>query len=169
MFLGLRKTKGVSDQDFQEQFQVSFFDRYGSVIEKHLKNGLLMQDCQRIYLSKKGLDLANVVMKGFVLLEKEKKDYDQTCCNVEVEEEAEGATKAENARKIKQMLEALPDKISQLKSLEVGINILDSDAAYDAVLITKFDSVETGGFTKTTRSIRRCPSLCLRCALQGPW
>lgn len=70
MFLGLRKTKGVSDQDFQEQFQVSFFDRYGSVIEKHLKNGLLMQDCQRIYLSKKGLDLANVVMSDFVGLEK---------------------------------------------------------------------------------------------------
>lgn len=61
-----------------------------------------------------------------------------------LKEEAEGATKAENARKIKQMLEELPDKIPQLKSLEVGINILDSDAAYDAVLITKFDSVEDG-------------------------
>ncbi len=41
-----------------------------------------------------------------------------------LKEEAEGATKAENARKIKQMLEELPDKIPQL--------------------ITKFDSVEDG-------------------------
>ena len=70
MFLGLRKTKGVSDQDFQEQFQVSFFDRYGSAIEKHLNNGLLLQDCQRIFLSEKGLDLANVVMSDFIELEK---------------------------------------------------------------------------------------------------
>jgi len=66
MFMGLRKTKGVSDDIFKERFGISFFEVYKDVIEKHLNNGLLLRENEVIYLSEKGLDLANTVMCDFV-------------------------------------------------------------------------------------------------------
>lgn len=53
---------------------------------------------------------------------------------------AEGAGREENALKIKSMLEALKGKISQIKYLEVGINISKSPMAFDAVLVTEFEN-----------------------------
>ncbi|MFP8487963.1 Dabb family protein [Gracilimonas sp. Q87] len=49
---------------------------------------------------------------------------------------AEGKTKAENAETIKKLLEDLPSKITELRSVEVGINVLDGDddAICDVVL-----------------------------------
>lgn len=55
-----------------------------------------------------------------------------------LKEFAEGACKKENAEKIKAMLEGLVGKIEQIKSCEVGVNVNDSDMAYDAVLISVF-------------------------------
>ncbi len=55
-----------------------------------------------------------------------------------LKDHAEGATREENAKKIKSQLEALPAKIPQIRSLEVGINRVPSDAAYDVALITEF-------------------------------
>ncbi len=66
MFMGLRKTQGVSDDEFKNRFSESFFELYGEVIEKHIKNGLLIKENDRIYLSSKGFDLANTVMCDFV-------------------------------------------------------------------------------------------------------
>ena len=43
---------------------------------------------------------------------------------------------------IKQKLEELPSKISEIKFFEIGINISDSPAAYDVVLVSEFLSVE---------------------------
>jgi hypothetical protein len=48
----------------------------------------------------------------------------------------------DRAEEIKKALETLPSKISQIKYFEVGVNISDSPAAYDVVLISEFDSVE---------------------------
>ncbi len=53
---------------------------------------------------------------------------------------AEGAPKAENAKKMKEMLLALPPVIPQIISLEVGIN--ENGGEYDAVLVTEFASYE---------------------------
>ena len=49
---------------------------------------------------------------------------------------AEGKTKAENTETMKKLLEDLPSKIEELKSVEVGINILqgDDNAICDIVL-----------------------------------
>ena len=61
-------------------------------------------------------------------------------------DEAEGHTRAENAQWMKEHLEALVGKIPELLSAEVGINIKESDAAYDAVLTATFrntDDMET--------------------------
>jgi len=40
------------------------------------------------------------------------------------------------------VLTAMEGKIPQLKSLEVGIDVLRSERSYDIVLIAKFDSLE---------------------------
>ncbi len=56
--------------------------------------------------------------------------------------EAEGATKQENARRLKESLESLKDKIESLKAVEVGINYNPSPAAFDVVLYSEFDDEE---------------------------
>ncbi len=43
---------------------------------------------------------------------------------------------------IKKALEALPSKINQIIGFEVGINISDSVAAYDIVLVSEFISLK---------------------------
>ncbi|HNY18118.1 MAG TPA: Dabb family protein [Treponemataceae bacterium] len=57
-------------------------------------------------------------------------------------DEAEGKSKAENCRYVKERLEALPAKISIIRKLEVGINEYPSPAAADMVLVTEFASKE---------------------------
>ncbi len=52
-------------------------------------------------------------------------------------EEANGKPKKENASAFKQMLEALPEKVDALQSLEVGIGYLDAEGpVFDMVLTT---------------------------------
>ncbi len=55
-------------------------------------------------------------------------------------DQAAGATKQENARQLKALLEALPARIPQIRTLEVGLSQTSSDCACDVVLITAFDS-----------------------------
>jgi hypothetical protein len=74
---------------------------------------------------------------------------------------AEGANKEQNAKKMKTELEALKSKIPQVKHLEVGMNIIPSDASYDVALYSEFaneqdlavyakhpDHVAAAGFVK---------------------
>lgn len=44
--------------------------------------------------------------------------------------------------KVKELLEALPEKIPVLRHLEVGVNVVDSPRSWDAVLVTRFDSLD---------------------------
>ena len=55
---------------------------------------------------------------------------------------AEGESKAENARKIKILLESLNGKIKEIQRIEVGIDVLHTDASADAVLYSEFASLE---------------------------
>lgn len=48
--------------------------------------------------------------------------------------------KAENSLKVKELLEGLKDKIDGIKQIEVGINVETSDASYDLVLVSEFES-----------------------------
>lgn len=48
--------------------------------------------------------------------------------------------KLENALKLKRALEDLKGKITQLKSMEVGLNFNEKPNAYDLVLISTFES-----------------------------
>lgn len=55
---------------------------------------------------------------------------------------AEGKTKAENAKMMKVMLEGLKEKIAEIKHIEVGMNVIPSEAAFDVVLYSKFEDEE---------------------------
>ena len=56
-----------------------------------------------------------------------------------VKDGVDGKSKKENIQQLKGMLEALPEKINEIRALEVGINFNPSEAAFDIVLYTEFD------------------------------
>lgn len=58
-----------------------------------------------------------------------------------LQDEAAGATRAQNALVIKQQLEGLQAVIPQIRALEVGLSLPASDQAMDVVLVTAFDSL----------------------------
>lgn len=57
-----------------------------------------------------------------------------------IKDSHDGLDKNELGLKLKDTLEDLKGKISQIKELEVGINFNPSDAACDVVLYSSFDS-----------------------------
>lgn len=65
MFLGLRKTQGISKTEFNECFGRDYMQIYGTVHAKMLKQGLLEEKEDRVYLSKRGIDVSNYVMGEF--------------------------------------------------------------------------------------------------------
>jgi len=50
--------------------------------------------------------------------------------------------KEENLVQVKAMLEALPEKIGTLKSMEVGIDISRSERSFDLALVSTFEDQE---------------------------
>ena len=69
VFLGLRMREGISLPRFQQRFGISFCEQYASVLPKFLKNNLLAenQNHDKIYLTKRGMDVSNVVLAEFLL------------------------------------------------------------------------------------------------------
>lgn len=67
MFLGLRKTAGVTKSGFYEKFHVDIEDIYGGQIEKLVKEGHLAVDNNIIMLTKTGIDFSNKVLANFLL------------------------------------------------------------------------------------------------------
>ncbi len=57
-----------------------------------------------------------------------------------LKDEAADANKADNARKMKQMLEALTGLIPCLKKIEVGIDVFAATPACDVILYSEFAS-----------------------------
>ena len=66
MFLGLRRTTGVSAADFARTFGVDMREIYGRQLEKYATEGLLMIRDGQVFLTERGRDLANYVMEGFL-------------------------------------------------------------------------------------------------------
>ncbi len=56
--------------------------------------------------------------------------------------QANGASKSENARIIKERLEGLRGRIPGLRHLEVGLNFAAGDAAWDIALYSELESRE---------------------------
>jgi hypothetical protein len=80
---------------------------------------------------------------------------------------AMGASKEENAKKIKHGLEALKSVIPQIRHIEVGINCILGDEAYDVAIYSEFanegdlsiyakhpEHVEIAGFVGKVRECR---------------
>lgn len=66
MFLGLRLTEGVSTVDFCKRFGKSIDAVYGKVLERHVGQGLLVREGDRIYLTEFGTDVSNSVMADYM-------------------------------------------------------------------------------------------------------
>ncbi len=58
------------------------------------------------------------------------------------EAEAEGKSKEENMKAVKEMLYALVPRIPEIKRMEIGIDVTHSSASMDLMLLTEFDSIE---------------------------
>ncbi|AUT06334.1 radical SAM family heme chaperone HemW [Streptococcus parauberis] len=67
LFLGLRKKTGVSKSRFQGKFGISFDSRYGQIVDKLVKRGLLQEDQDQVRMTKKGLFLGDSVAEEFIL------------------------------------------------------------------------------------------------------
>lgn len=66
MFLGLRKTEGVSADRFFEKYHVDPLEHYRLPIEQFTKKGLLTVTDGRIRLTKRGMFLGNEVFQAFI-------------------------------------------------------------------------------------------------------
>ncbi|WP_205015585.1 radical SAM family heme chaperone HemW [Streptococcus porcinus] len=67
LFLGLRKKSGVSIAQFEAKFPYSFKERYGQIVEELVAQGLLVDDPQRVRMTKRGLFLGDSVAEKFIL------------------------------------------------------------------------------------------------------
>lgn len=67
MFMGLRMIKGIEEKEFENRFGKKVDELYKEIIEKHIKNGLLIRKNGKIFLSKKGIELSNIVMSDMIL------------------------------------------------------------------------------------------------------
>ena len=66
MFLGLRLLQGVDKASFYRNFNITLQERYGEVIAGLKNRGLLEESKTHIFLSTKGLHLANLVFMEFM-------------------------------------------------------------------------------------------------------
>lgn len=66
IFLGLRLRRGVNKEKFFAKHQVFLEEKYGTIIDKLVAQGLLVNTPTHIFLSKRGLFLANDVMSNFL-------------------------------------------------------------------------------------------------------
>lgn len=65
-FLGLRQMKGVSLIDFAEQFGEDTIEWFDKAIVENIRDGLLVQEGGRLFLTKKGIDVSNFVFERFL-------------------------------------------------------------------------------------------------------
>ena len=66
MFLGLRKTRGVSKKEFRRIFGREMDMVYEKALHKCLENGMLLEQKDRIFLSEEGTLLSNMVLSEFL-------------------------------------------------------------------------------------------------------
>lgn len=65
-FLGLRQMKGVSLIKFADWFGEDTIDWFDEAIVQNIRDGLLVQEGSRLFLTKKGIDVSNFVFERFL-------------------------------------------------------------------------------------------------------
>ncbi len=66
MFLGLRMTEGVSEEEFKKRFKTDVYSVYKEQIDKNLKRGTLVRENGQIKIPKEFLFVSNSVLVDFV-------------------------------------------------------------------------------------------------------
>ena len=66
MFLGLRIIEGIK-KPIQRKFGLNIEDIYGNVIEQSIKEGVIGENGDKIFLTEYGLDVSNYVLARFLL------------------------------------------------------------------------------------------------------
>lgn len=67
MFLGLRKTEGVSVTEFKVKFDIDIKTVYGDIIKKYVDEKMIILDNRRLFLSERGIQVSNSIMCDFIL------------------------------------------------------------------------------------------------------
>lgn len=66
MFLGLRKTKGVSKSDFKQRFSHSMASVYEKTLKEAMKQGFIEEKGDRVFLTPRGILVSNQVLCEFL-------------------------------------------------------------------------------------------------------
>ncbi|GAA0078751.1 radical SAM family heme chaperone HemW [Clostridium sp. CTA-5] len=67
MFMGLRMISGIEEEEFKKRFNQDIDKVYGDVINRNIKQELLIRNKGRIYLTSHGIEVSNCVMSQFIL------------------------------------------------------------------------------------------------------
>ncbi|WP_370830608.1 radical SAM family heme chaperone HemW [Clostridium sp.] len=67
VFMGLRMVSGIDLLKFEKKFGVDINSIYKEIIEKNIKDGLLVVEQNKMFLTAKGMELSNSVMSDFIL------------------------------------------------------------------------------------------------------
>lgn len=67
MFLGLRMTEGISEQEFQEEFGIPLEKQYGAVLKRYEASGHMMHQGDRWCFTRKGIHVSNRILSDFLL------------------------------------------------------------------------------------------------------
>lgn len=68
MFLGLRRTAGISEVEFQTRFLTDIHRVFGTPLRRYTGLGLLIHDGYRYRFSERGMDVSNIVLSDFVIV-----------------------------------------------------------------------------------------------------
>lgn len=66
MFLGLRKTYGISKKEFRRTFGREIEDVYGQTLKKFVEEGMIKEKKDRIFLSEDGVLVSNQILAEFL-------------------------------------------------------------------------------------------------------
>ncbi len=67
IFMGMRKTKGISEKEFYKRFGVDLKELYRDVLIKYEKEKLIKREEGRLFFTKKGIEFSNIVLADFLL------------------------------------------------------------------------------------------------------
>lgn len=67
MFLGLRMTEGISEKEFEENFDVRLMDVYGDILQKYEETGFMEHIETKWRLTRKGIHVSNHILADFLL------------------------------------------------------------------------------------------------------
>ena len=67
MFLGLRMTDGISEKNFEENFNVRLMDIYGDILQKYEETGFMEHIETKWRLTRKGIHVSNHILADFLL------------------------------------------------------------------------------------------------------